>query len=604
MLGFCGVYRREDEKIDSDALAESINVAKTAQTHHTASDDFQAATAHLENTVLQGPRHFENDAFSLQFAGDLVGVDSVPWDRLLQIAETKDFAAVADLRGYFALGIYDKREKKIHIVNDHRGQLPLFYSTRDDGFTYSTNMATFTVALRDPEFNIEWMFESLYFNYPFVETTFLKDVHSVRAASVVTFDIAGGTVDIQRYTEPFHEVEQRLEGRAAMDKCLDVFDRVIPKYYENSPSTIVPITYGLDCRMLLSYAPRDDSMKAYTYGVPGSADLTAIDFFHKNKVMLKHEAVHFDDRFEKKLPSLIHDTVRLSGGLQNVNRTSILYSYQQLLDREDAPRAVISGILGDTQFRGHANAPAVTSTGLEHYFETGRIAIDKDFYSGIFNEGYQDFDQHIRHVFAEFTERYGQPMNPVTHLRYIDYLLAPRYFSGELALVSNYATFRVPFWDPDIVQLAFETEFSTITFSQFLPKRAGVLRENFLQTNVLMRNPDFRRVPLRGLPLSVFASGNPTLYKTARLAYRLGPWLKKKISRKTYSPLEDWRKWYAETLRDEVDDLLGGECLLSQYVSRGFIDETVAGRQSHWLGKLVTTEILLRLIRDRWNIGR
>ena len=78
MLGFCGVYGPGTGAFGEDALAASINLAKTALTHPIHADEFLAVSSWLENAALKGPRHFENDDFILQFAGDVVGVAEVP----------------------------------------------------------------------------------------------------------------------------------------------------------------------------------------------------------------------------------------------------------------------------------------------------------------------------------------------------------------------------------------------------------------------------------------------------------------------------------------------------------------------------------------------
>jgi len=67
-------------------------------------------------------------------------------------------------------------------------------------------------------------------------------------------------------------------------------------------------------------------------------------------------------------------------------------------------------------------------------------------------------------------------------------------------------------------------------------------------------------------------------------------------------PLENWDGWLFDRNRQFVDDLLrSSDTLVSDHLEQEFIDRTIARRDHRMLGKLLTTEIILRLINTRWQ---
>ena len=72
--------------------------------------------------------------------------------------------------------------------------------------------------------------------------------------------------------------------------------------------------------------------------------------------------------------------------------------------------------------------------------------------------------------------------------------------------------------------------------------------------------------------------------------------------RNTDGPLEDWDTWLFDRNPEFLNDLLrASDCRVSDYVQRAYIDQMLATRDLRFIGKLATTEIILRLIENRWE---
>ncbi len=66
---------------------------------------------------------------------------------------------------------------------------------------------------------------------------------------------------------------------------------------------------------------------------------------------------------------------------------------------------------------------------------------------------------------------------------------------------------------------------------------------------------------------------------------------------------ENWPLWYQTALSEEVNQLLGKDSIIGEYVSAGFIKQQIEETNIHWIGKMVTAEIVLRLIDNGWQRG-
>ncbi len=64
---------------------------------------------------------------------------------------------------------------------------------------------------------------------------------------------------------------------------------------------------------------------------------------------------------------------------------------------------------------------------------------------------------------------------------------------------------------------------------------------------------------------------------------------------------ENWPLWYQTALSEEVNQLLGKDSFIREYVSAEFVKQQIEETNIHWLGKMVTAEIVLRLIDNGWQ---
>lgn len=600
MHGFLSIIGSDINLLDRYALIKSINLSGTLQTQSISSENYISAVSFHNSCPLSGPHHFETPELLILFAGDLVNQKSIPWSEISSKISKSSFDWLSDLRGTFAFAVINKKKKLIHIISDQRAQIPIYYGHLNKSFIFSTDISTFTILKSVPNFNEEWLYEFMFFNIPIHRTTFLQNVYRLEPGSILTFDLVSEKIRVDQYSEKLRCPSKLMKGKTALDKCVETFNKVVPKYYDEKMINLVGITGGFDSRTLLALAPENVSIKTYTYGVSGSGDLKEVSAF-KKLIDFNHEEILFDDNFVKSLPELIYDTVRLSGGSQPVNRSTLQYVYRNLYDNNRKTPVIISGISGDHFFRGHGNVPAIISNGMEKFFQTGTAQTKTESYQKMFGDKFVLFQKHVENCLQNIISLYGKPIDPETHLSYLTYEIGPKYFGGEASLANNYVIFRAPYWDIDIIRLAYETEFSTLSFSRFLSGKKDSYRENLMQS-IVLNETHFRKIPIKGIPLFFHASGNKKLYNIGRLIFRGYPGLKNYFRTTSSPPLEDWNNWFKHVLNNEFDKLLNEKSLIGEYIEGEYINLIKKSNDTHWLGKLATTEIILNLIKNKWNI--
>lgn len=601
MNGFCGILSSDNISINEFSFIKSIDLAGTLKTQSVSKENYFAAVSYLESTPLKGSRIHKSFDFICLFTGDLIDYDLIPWDEVITNVSNSNFKWFSTLRGNFAFSIFNRKLKQVYLISDHHAQIPVYYGRIGKSIIFSTSIATFTILDSKPDFNIEWLYEYFYFNFPIDTTTCLQNVSSVRSRSIVKFDLKSGALAVMRYAEHPKSDNNILTGKEAYDHCIKTFQRTIPKYYCHENLNLIAISAGFDSRTLLSLAPKKSNLLAYTYGSPHSEDVNIASKL-TNDLKLKHKEVLFDNDFKKSLPDLIYDTVRLSGGVQSIIRSTLLYVYRTLFKISENESPIVIGGIGGDLFRGGTyGVNSMISPGVHNYFKTGKILMDKDYYKNIFNTQYSNFENHIEKTFSKIKNLYGDPLNPETHMSYDIFEIDPKYFGGELAIASNYFTLRLPYLDHEIIDLAYKSEVGYLGLSPYTKKEKDISFKKYVfQTKVMSSNLAFKKTFIRGMPVSLYAKGDKLLFQICKLFIRGFAHIRRDLVSR--QGLEDWDIWMKNILRKEFDKILNERSLILNYFDLNFINMAKKSNNTQLMSKLVTTEILLNLIKNRWNI--
>ena len=211
MCGICGIIDWNNEEIDSTQLTKMRDIM-----FHRGPD---AAGLHLESGVGLGHRRLsiidlseagnqpmtnETEDIWLVFNGEIYNYRELR-DELRQFGHR--FSSKADsgilihgfeewglpglvgrIRGMFALAIWDRREKQLHLIRDHLGKKPLFFCQRDHRLYFASDIKAIWSALDgNLEVNPEAVDEFLYYYFITQDRTIFKGVYKLPPAHFATF---------------------------------------------------------------------------------------------------------------------------------------------------------------------------------------------------------------------------------------------------------------------------------------------------------------------------------------------------------------------------------------------------------------------------------
>lgn len=600
MPGILGILGQQKEGSEIRKLARTLDPVSLCETKVVELSDGWLAAAMLTNNHLRITNYYEDNNYAGSFVGDLVGLENVPWKQIIGSFSREDYNTLCDLRGTFAISLFDKNLRRLSLVSDRISQQPIYYYIYGHSIVYSTSMLTYCYLMGLESFNLEWLYEFLYFNYPIGQTTFFKNVKRMPAATVFQYDLSLGRSSCREYVSRFARPRELLRGREALNKALSVFRECVPKYFDSGLETAVSLTGGLDSRTVLSFAPNNASLSTYTYGTPGCIDLTEAARI-ASTLGLPHTKVLFDGRLVDGLPELIYETVTLSGGLEKITRGILPYVYRTLTDNGRRFPIVVTGVSGDHLFRDHiktrGNMPHMISADMTKVLHDGRITVNEAIFRNGFVDRFEEFKAHVCSVIEGLSKKYGELTSPASYVSFLVYEVTPKHFSGEVAIANNFTTFRTPYWDPDIIALSYEIEYATLGFSEALPKKDKYL-ETLLQSFLIGNNASFSMLPFRGMPLKVFSSGRRFSHHLSRVSRRGFPKVKALMKREAPVPLEDWSNWFKTSLTVAIDTIVSKNCLLSDYIAWEVLERAKRANDLHWISKFVTCEIILGLIKN------
>lgn len=596
MPGFCGFVGPHAPSAINDDAVRTLDRDGNCIGAQRGCAGFAVAVAALAGSPVAGAYVHEDERLIAGFAGDLVDQASVPWGRLADDIDRGSYRWLEDCDGHFSFVVYEKLGRRLHLIGDHFGYRPLFKARCVGGLAFATNLPALLHLGVAPEFNEAWFHQFMYFGYWPGQATFLRNATRVAPGEVVIYELDSDTVSRRVVTARNVKRATTIRGRAAIRAAADVFADRMPKYFGTDEPVELPLSGGLDSRTILAYMPPGRDYHAYTYGEPGCADHREAAALAR-RLELPHRFINFDRAYEPRLPGLIREVVWRSGGLAWTNRAMLPYVYRDADRHRPRTPLVMSGISLDILFRGHNNARG----DLDRFLATGETRFTAPQYELVFGPRPGRFYDAVSALGRKLNEEHGTLADSEGYLNYLVYTLLPSYFSADLEICGHHGTMRIPGWDRAIIKLAYEIEYSTIYLSKFVPHEQFL--ESVLQAHLMSTNRRLARVPLQGIPLWVWTRGNRPAYHAFRYVHHGPRYLRRRFGGQLADrPLEDWPRWAATILDEDLDRILGKDCLVGDLVDRACLPRLRAPDHWAWRLRLASVELILQLLRNGWKL--
>jgi asparagine synthase (glutamine-hydrolysing) len=226
------------------------------------------------------------------------------------------------------------------------------------------------------------------------------------------------------------ESQPQLSESHFYEKLKETWTRVLPKYLFGKQPIGLSLTGGVDSRMILAWAPRSPgTLPCYTWGGK-YRDCADVKIARRTAKLCRqpHNAILVDGEFLSEFPALAERSIYISDGTMDV--TGAVDLYVQRLARQIAP-VRLSGVCGGEILRRLVMfKPSSLQQGL--------------------------FDPELARAFLEAAATYEGELQG-HRLSFTSFKQAPWYMASKFTVERSQVTYRTPYFDNDLVALAYQT---------------------------------------------------------------------------------------------------------------------------------------------------
>ena len=335
------------------------------------------------------------------------------------------------LNGWFSGVLLDLREPKVVLFNDRYGVNRVYYHEDARGFYFSSEAkALLKILPGTRRLDLRSLGEVVCCEAVLQNRSLFSGISLLSPGSSWVFP-RGEPVKKKTYFK-----REAWEGQPALsegdfhEKLKETWTRVLPKYFRGKQSIGLSLTGGLDSRMILAWAPRlPRTLPCYTWGGK-YRDCADVKIARRAARLCQqpHSTIPVGAEFLSHFPDLAERAVYISDGTMDV--TASLDLYVQSVARQIAP-VRLSGVCGGEILR--------------------RLVMFKPdpAQQGV-------FDPKLESAFRDAAETYAGQLQG-HRLSFTSFKQAPWYMASKFTVERSQVTYRTPYFDNDLVALAYQT---------------------------------------------------------------------------------------------------------------------------------------------------
>jgi asparagine synthase (glutamine-hydrolysing) len=361
---------------------------------------------------------------------------------LVHLYEEKGPGFLERLNGWFSGVVMDLRQNRIYLFNDRYGINRIYHHQNANGFYFASEAKALLKVLPETR-SVDHASLGEFFSCGCVlqNRSVFSGVSLVPGGSVWSFSPGEPARKEVYFKKELWEEQPQLSGPEYFEKLQATWTRILPRYFRGKRGVGLSLTGGLDSRMILACAPcAPETLPCYTFGgmYRDCADVT-ISRQIAHACRQKHETIPLDREFLRMFPGLMERNVYLTDGALDATGAADLFVQKRA--REIAP-VRITGLNGGellrrlTMFKPWAPNPELLAP---------------------------DFAQRVQAATGTYA---GERQDHL--LSFIVFKQAPWHLQSRLALERSQITIRTPYFDNDLVALAYQAPPEMINYEPAL----------------------------------------------------------------------------------------------------------------------------------------
>lgn len=267
---------------------------------------------------------------------------------VLHLYEEKGEDCVKELRGMFALAIYDTRRKRLFMARDHLGQKPLFYHHGGTAFAFASEIKSL-LALKPElrEMDCQALYEYLTIRIITPPRSMFRGVRKLPPGHKLVFE--NGRVDIQPYWQLRFEPKRRQSFGDTLQELENRLESTVKYHLVSDVPVGAFLSGGMDSSLVVAMMHRvnGEAFKTFSGDVPyaGFSELPYARMV-ADQCGTRHFELTINPSLVRKLPDLVWHLDEPSDPL-----SVCMYCISELARRE--VKVVLGGDGGDELFGGY-----------------------------------------------------------------------------------------------------------------------------------------------------------------------------------------------------------------------------------------------------------
>jgi asparagine synthase (glutamine-hydrolysing) len=350
---------------------------------------------------------------------------------LVHLYEEMGCESLGKLNGWFSGVLLDFRERKLVLFNDRFGVNRLYYHEDASGFYFSSEAkALLKILPATRQINLRSLGEVLSCEAVLENRSLFSGISLLPGGSSWVFSRGAPLKKKTYFKKEAWENQPELSESDFYEKLKETWARVLPKYFRGKQSIGLSLTGGVDSRMILAWAPRSSgTLPCYTWG--GTyRDCADVKIARRTAKLCQqpHNTILVGTDFLSRFSDLAERAVYISDGTMDV--TGSIDLYVQRLARQIAS-VRLSGVCGGEILRRLVMfGPNPPQPGI--------------------------FDAELEQSFRGAAATYAGELRG-HRLSFTSFKQAPWYMASKFSVERSQLTYRTPYFDNDLVALAYQT---------------------------------------------------------------------------------------------------------------------------------------------------
>ena len=491
------------------------------------------------------------------------------------------------INGHFVSALLHDKSRTIHLINDRFGLYPIYIAHYKSALIFSSEQKSL-LATGLIKNSIDQIAISLILSIGEVcgDRTLFENIKALPSSTILTASHRG--IVSKKYWQYNYVEDKTLSWQESVTNASSALENSLYRIGEQHKTLGVPLSGGLDSRLLLSVASRYSKVNSYTWGVEHSKDIIVARKVAQ-RLGSRHSEIYVDGNY---LETMASSGVWLTEGLTSVTNFHVLPHVDRVADENNV---ILDGLAGDAILGGSFINDAWLHEPDEH--KAGKNIWNWR-YQGWLGEQYSGMLQEISNDAREdfiniFQKTSGKTSMDRAMAFLIDNRVRRNSICGTEILRSRLGTYH-PFFDNGVIDA-----------TRIIPHQWRC-RHKFYLSVLKKLSPDAASImwDRTALPVSVpywmswfSLATHKVMNKTADRVN-----LKLNFFSKNPSPFADW---FRTNLNSYVCELLLDESTLNRgWVPREVIISAVSGHMSNqfdaslFIGSLIRLELFARLFID------